>query len=618
MSTTRVGEIEFIARINTDTLKKDADETEKIVEDTASSSERSSKKFGGAFEKAGKVAGAALLSAAVAATAAAGKFVLWNGAIRALNIEDAQAKLKGLGHDAKSVEQIMDDALKSVKGTAYGLDAAATAAASAVAAGVKPGQDLTRVLKLVGDTSYITGRDFNEAGAIINKVLASNRLSMEEVNQLQDAGLPILQMLATQYGVNAAELREMVTRGEIDSASFLKAIETNIGGAALQSADTFRGSWENLQAAMSRVGASIAEKILPKITQAFGDLTKWFDENKEGIVGTFETIASGLASFVTWIKDASNAIRTFLEPIINAFRQYVLPVLQFIGNLIVTLVRPALDGIISAFKNLWETIQPLMPALKLIAIVLLGALAAALIVVVGAIAAVVVAATWLLNISINVFSTIVSLVVNTGTVIVNVFTTAWNTVASIFSAVGGWFRNVFTTAWNNIKSVFSGVGSFFRGVWDTIVGIFGRIGTAVGDAIGNAFRSVINGVLKGAVNIINGFVRAINGAVGAINKVPGVNISKLGELGIPQLASGGIVSAPTLAMIGEGKEAEAVIPLSKLDKMLSGETGGGKSIEYNIGTINIDSEVDGERWLKRLTQNQEIISNNLVPKQRYT
>jgi TP901 family phage tail tape measure protein len=42
---------------------------------------------------------------------------------------------------------------------------------------------------------------------------------------------------------------------------------------------------------------------------------------------------------------------------------------------------------------------------------------------------------------------------------------------------------------------------------------------------------------------------------------------------IPFLAEGGIVTGPTLAMIGEGRESEAVIPLSKLPQ-IAGATGG--------------------------------------------
>lgn len=46
-----------------------------------------------------------------------------------------------------------------------------------------------------------------------------------------------------------------------------------------------------------------------------------------------------------------------------------------------------------------------------------------------------------------------------------------------------------------------------------------------------------------------------------------------GEGSIPAMAEGGIVTGPTLALIGEGRESEAVIPLSKLDGMMNGGAG---------------------------------------------
>ena len=52
--------------------------------------------------------------------------------------------------------------------------------------------------------------------------------------------------------------------------------------------------------------------------------------------------------------------------------------------------------------------------------------------------------------------------------------------------------------------------------------------------------------------------------------------------GIPALAEGGIVTGPTLALIGEGSESEAVIPLSKLNNMIQG---GSQQVEV-VGRIS--------------------------------
>lgn len=46
-------------------------------------------------------------------------------------------------------------------------------------------------------------------------------------------------------------------------------------------------------------------------------------------------------------------------------------------------------------------------------------------------------------------------------------------------------------------------------------------------------------------------------------------------LGIPKMATGGVATGPTLAMIGEGSESEAVLPLSKLGNMMRGSFNAG-------------------------------------------
>ncbi len=40
---------------------------------------------------------------------------------------------------------------------------------------------------------------------------------------------------------------------------------------------------------------------------------------------------------------------------------------------------------------------------------------------------------------------------------------------------------------------------------------------------------------------------------------------------------------------------------------------GNQKTEYNIGTINISSDADGERWLAKLTRNQEITARGMTP-----
>lgn len=271
------------------------------------------------FSKLASFAKTGALAIAGIGTAIAG-LTIRGGLSRALNIEDAQAKLRGLGHDMESVEGIMESALDSVKGTAFGLDAAATAAASAVAAGIEPGEELTRVLSLTADAATIMGRDFNEAGAIVNKILASNRVSMEEVNQLHDAGLPILSQLADQYGVNAQAMREMVTQGVVDSETFLDALETNIAGAALASGETTRGALANVGAALSRLGESVVSSFLPLARTAFGGLIEGIDDLTARVKPAMEDFAN--SEFFATLQGHFERIPEYIDTAITAITDF--------------------------------------------------------------------------------------------------------------------------------------------------------------------------------------------------------------------------------------------------------------------------------------------------------
>ena len=71
-----------------------------------------------------------------------------------------------------------------------------------------------------------------------------------------------------------------------------------------------------------------------------------------------------------------------------------------------------------------------------------------------------------------------------------------------------------------------------------------------------------------------------------------ISVSGSDIKGVTAFASGGIVTAPTLALIGEAGEDEAVIPLSRLGDML-GDTGQGNKITQNIyGDINTGADQD--------------------------
>lgn len=195
---------------------------------------------------------------------------LTKGFSRLQAIDQAQAKLRGLGNDAETVEAIMGNALASVKGTAFGLGEAATTAAGAVAAGIAPGKQLEGVLTTVANTAAAAGTTMEEMGSIFNKVAANEKASNAELQQLADRGIPIYKALAEQLGVTQEEVFKLASAGKIGFAEFEAAATAASGNVAAEMGKTLTGSFDNLMAALGRIGANIlgpAFEQLPAVLQ---------------------------------------------------------------------------------------------------------------------------------------------------------------------------------------------------------------------------------------------------------------------------------------------------------------------------------------------------------------
>ena len=305
-------------------------------------------------EKSGKTMGAKLSSginktlkaSAIGIGTTAGGFIaagLTKGFGRLQAIEGAQSKLSGLGSSAQQVSGIMDNALAAVKGTAHGLGEAASVSAQMVAAGIEPGQQLEQTLKTVGDTAAIAGRSMEDVGLIFGSVAARGKLQGDDMLQLMSSGIPVLQLLSKELGVTSAEVSDMVSAGEVDFATFEKAMREGMGGAALEMGDTFSGAVANMGAAAGRVGATVLDPFFDLSKEGFGAVTKALD-------GLDERLGPVMDSFGAWLQNrAVPAIKDFGSEIAalgkNAQLQSVLSATQ------------------TAFSQLWSTGQRLLPVI---------------------------------------------------------------------------------------------------------------------------------------------------------------------------------------------------------------------------------------------------------------
>ena len=187
----------------------------------------------------------------------------------------------------------------------------------------------------------------------------------------------------------------------------------------------------------------------------------------------------------------------------------------------------------------------------------------------------------------------------------DIVTGAFNAVLDVVQAVWGWIKTnwplllaiitgpiglavlAITRNWQAIKDGVTGVYDWIVAEFNLVVGFItalpGRITTAAAgmwDGIKNAFKAAVNWIID-AWNGLQFKLPEIDTHIPGIGKVGGF---VLGTPDIPRLAAGGIVSRPTLALIGEAGP-EAVVPLG------SGGYGTNVYLQVNVPPVANPPEV---------------------------
>jgi hypothetical protein len=146
----------------------------------------------------------------------------------------------------------------------------------------------------------------------------------------------------------------------------------------------------------------------------------------------------------------------------------------------------------------------------------------------------------------------------------------------------------------------------FEGFRKIVDGVFGAIKWWITNVVIPQFNLMLT-VFK---TIFNGIASVWNNTIGKFSFtvpswVPGIGGKGFAMPDIPMLAAGGIVTGPTLAMIGEAGP-EAVIPLDRMGQM----GGGGTTVNINVNGGDPNAVVQALRTYMRQNGSIPIRTNN--------
>lgn len=378
----------------------------------------------------------------------------------------------------------------------------------------------------------------------------------------------------------------------------------NAIGDAERTSDSFANQMKRMQGAIADGSAELGMQLLPTMTNFVTFVTTNIPTITAFLSGLFEKV--GVVANGLWVL----------------FETYMLPTLQNLAITINEVIIPAFQSFILWIQTLFEENQDKISELKLLFEDFFTSLN-------GFITAFV---EWAKVFWAEYGEEITAVIKTAFNLMYSIIKTTIQLISDIFKVFSAMFSGDWSALWESIKTL-------FINLWDNLLDAFGEyfeyikslldlFGTYFTDAWSEIFQGVsdfMSGIWDGIVNNVKSSVNSIIGLVNkAINAINGLNIDVpewITELtgakdfsfnipNIPLLANGGLVSSATHAIIGEGKDQEAILPLNesvfnKLAQGINKQMNNNGSTSVVVQNMTVREEADISKVARELFNLQQ-------------
>lgn len=269
------------------------DEARKGLRDIDGEASKTGGRLSGFFQKAGSMVGTAVVAGA---TAAVGGLTILTGAIAKTGIaynsmmensEVAWTTLLGTQDKAKGM---LEEIANFAKSTQFGTEEVDMMAKYMHNAGLE-GENLFKELSKVADVAgafNIPAAEAKELTRQMSQVRQAGLAYTEDLNVLQDRGIPIYKAISEQLGITVADVKKMASEGKLTSDIYLKAfdgIAKGVEGSAAKQSQTLSGMTNTLKDNLAMIS---------------GELTKGAFEKLKGLM---EQVMPTIEQFSSTLKD---------------------------------------------------------------------------------------------------------------------------------------------------------------------------------------------------------------------------------------------------------------------------------------------------------------------------
>ena len=441
---------------------------------------------------------------------------------RAMNIDNAQFSMEGLGIEWSSVNK---DLQYAVNQTAYGLDAAATAASSLAASGVEIKSSLKSLtasnvdecaekfkgmsaaaliadgeldqmsvaLRAISGVASQTNSEYSDIANVFTRVAGQGKVMATDLNSLAARGMNAAATLGESLGKSESEVREMVSDGKISFEMFSEAMYDAFADHAIEANNTFTGALANMKAALSKIGADFYQPLLDELPALFNSIRVNINAIRSAIQPFIEFVNQVLKVAIETLSNFFNDLADKTSAVKNVFTG--------LGNIFIALAS-VITPIIMAFKNVYNVVgEDILSAVESASESFLE-FSNSLIVTDEAADKITAVATGLFTI-LKTLGNIIGSVIST---IVKVGAQAAKIIFSIAGGLAELAQNASAAGQplDSLKTIFEKIGSAVVGFKDKLVDAVGKIGNLDGvKKLTEAFKEFKEVVLDSVLNKIS-------------------------------------------------------------------------------------------------------------------
>lgn len=359
--------------------------------------------IGKAATKAGTVLTAGLTTPIIALGTAGVKYNA--------QMEDFEANLTTLLGDADKAKDMLADLKEMANTTPFETSDLLEATQMMLGFGLQANKT-KGYLQTLGDISMGNNEKLMSLTRAFSQIGAAGKATMEDINQMIDAGFNPLQIISESTGKSMADLREEVSDGKISFEDIANAMQiaTSEGGryynAMEKASQTMNGKMSTAMDALKTALGDLTQSLLPIVTKAVEKITEWANSFTNLDQETKETVLkiAGLLAIAG-------------------------PILVVVGK-----ISKGIGSLISIGSKLNKTFKIGSTIIKL------------------------------LGSAFSFLTSPIGIVIVAITAIIGIIVYLWNTNEE--------FRNAIINAWNEICNFFNSIPSFFQNMWESIKNFF--------------------------------------------------------------------------------------------------------------------------------------------------